>query len=60
MAERGNQNIGSGRVRVLLDVIAFFENNSRRNMDEGRAGIAPPNLNNLPANATDRNRKEMG
>ena len=40
MAKSGNQNTGSGRARVLLDAMAFLEN-CRRNIDEGRADIAP-------------------
>ena len=45
---------------MLLDAIAFFENSRRINMDEGRAGIAPPNLDNLHVNATDRNCQKVG
>ena len=60
MAKCGNQNTGSGRARVLLDAMAFFKNCRRRNMDEVRASIAPPNLDNPHVNATDRDRQEVG
>ena len=59
MAKSGNQNFWSGRARVLLDALAFFEND-RRNIDEGRAGIVPPNLDNPQVIMSDRDRQEVG
>ena len=49
-----------GRGRTLIEALEIVEARREGEQSQGRAGIAPPNLDNPQVNMTSRDRQDMG